>query len=355
MGKKKTQGKGDVDADDCSDQSRDHTSDLAERMKGVQLDEAPLTEVQKENLEALKKLDDERQEIQKKFDEELALLKAKYQKQYEPLYQSRLNTLMKKDGAADSEPVYGTPGLPNFWLRAIGNHRQIADMIEPQDLPVLAYLEDIAAEYLEENARRSFRLIFRFSENPYFDPTTLVKTYHVEAEGSSDVLASTESTEILWKPGKDVTKKNVTKKQKNKRTKAVRKITETVDCPSFFNFFKSHEIPNEEQLDKMEEEAVEELEVMVEADYQAGVILRDKIIPNAVRWYTGESEDSDGDYDEFDEDGEAMEDDDDDEGEDEDDDEEDEKPKRGGKAGSPKKGGKGAGSGEGKKEECKQQ
>ncbi len=90
-------------------------------------------------------------------------------------------------------------------------------MIEPQDLPVLAYLEDIAAEYLEENARRSFRLIFRFSENPYFDPTTLVKTYHVEAEGSSDVLASTESTEILWKPGKDVTKKNVTKKQKNKR------------------------------------------------------------------------------------------------------------------------------------------
>ncbi len=54
-------------------------------------------------------MQDERQEIQKKFDEELALLKAKYQKQYEPLYQSRLNTLMKKDGAADSEPVYGTP------------------------------------------------------------------------------------------------------------------------------------------------------------------------------------------------------------------------------------------------------
>jgi len=337
MGKKKPQNKV-VEEDEGSEPSLE-TGDIAERMKGIQLDETPLTPFQTENLEKLKKIDDERLDLYKHFEEEMNSLKAKYEKKYEPLYRQRHESLLQKDASLSEETQCGTPGVPNFWMKALGNHRQIADMIEPQDIPVLAHLEDITADYLDDKERRSFRLTVKFSENPFFEPTTLIKTYHVEADGSSDVLSRTESTEIQWKSGKDVTKKLVTKKQKNKRTKAVRKITETVDCPSFFNFFKSHEIPDESEIEKMPEEAVEELEVMVEADYQAGVIIKDKIIPNAVRWYTGEAEDSDGDYDnsEFEMDEEDGEDDDDFD-DDEDDDDEEEAPKTKGKGGSPSKG-----------------
>jgi len=68
---------------------------------------------------------------------------------------------------------------------------------------------------------------------------------------------------------------------------------------------------------------VEELEVIVEADYQAGCIIREKIIPRAVLWYTGEEVDSDDEEDSDDEFDDDDLDDDDHGDDDEDDDEED--------------------------------
>merc|ERR1712046_563547 len=132
-------------------------------------------------------------------------------------------------------------------------------------------------------------------------------------------LVRTEATEIEWKPGRDITKKVVTRKQKNKRTKQIRKLTETVSVPSFFNFFTKRDIPSEEELENMTEEQVEELEVLMEADYEAGVILRDKVIPHAVLWFTGEAVDSDMDMedDDFEEDDEEDEEEEEDEDEDE--------------------------------------
>ena len=42
---------------------------------------------------------------------------------------------------------------------------------------------------------------------------------------------------------------------------------------------------------------MEELEVVIEADYEAGCIIRDKILPRAVDWYTGDVVDSDMEMD----------------------------------------------------------
>merc|ERR1711959_587099 len=133
-------------------------------------------------------------------------------------------------------------------------------------------------------------------------------------------LVSTDSTEIRWKPGKDITKKTITRKQKNKRTKQIRKLTETVSVPSFFNFFSKKEIPTDEDLENMTEEHVEELEVLMEADYDAGVVLRDKVIPRALLYYTGEAVDSDMELDDDDVDEEEDEDEEDDDEEEEEED-----------------------------------
>lgn len=48
-----------------------------------------------------------------------------------------------------------------------------------------------------------------------------------------------DATEIKWKEGKDITKKTITKKQKNKKTGKQRTVEKIVDADSFFNFFKS--------------------------------------------------------------------------------------------------------------------
>lgn len=58
-----------------------------------------------------------------------------------------------------------------------------------------------------------------------------------------DYPFKTEGTVINWKEGKDLTKKEVKKKQKNKKSGQSRVINKIVDADSFFNLFKSSEVP----------------------------------------------------------------------------------------------------------------
>eukprot|EP00967_Tisochrysis_lutea_P075089 scaffold101039_cov21-Tisochrysis_lutea.AAC.1 len=66
---------------------------------------------------------------------------------------------------------------------------------------------------------------------------------------------------------------------------------------SFFNFFSPPDVPAED--DEMEEEQMEELQALIEADYevsgraQVGATIKEKLIPHAVHWYTGEAIDED--------------------------------------------------------------
>jgi len=93
----------------------------------------------------------------------------------------------------------------------------------------------------------------------------------------------------------------------------------------------------------------EETEALLAADFEIGHFFRDRIIPRAVLYFTGEAlEDEDDDYEEEeDEDG----DDEDDDDEDDDDDDDDEAPKKGKKG----EGRKGDVAKPGEQQECKQQ
>lgn len=283
-----------------------------------------LTAKEKEAVQKLKDLHHEHAQIETEFEKELRALKRKYQELYSPLYAKRTEMLTQGDIISDN----GTT-VPQFWLQAMKNHPMLADMIEENDEAVLAYLQDVSADNFstENSEKMGFSLTFTFAENPYFEPLNLVKTYHMELQPNEKdpALVSTEATEIDWKPGKDITKKVVTRKQKNKRTKQVRKLTETVSVPSFFNFFTKHDIPSDAELEQMNEDQIEELEVVMEADYEAGVILKDRLVPKAVVWYTGEAVDSEiedmddrdgGDDDDGEDELEEPEDEDEEEGED---------------------------------------
>ena len=84
---------------------------------------------------------------------------------------------------------------------------------------------------------------------------------------------------------------------------------------SFFNFFSPPQPPADE-----DEEVAPDIEERLELDYQLGEDIKEKLIPRAIDWFTGEALQFEELGDDMDE-GEFDDDEDEDEDEDEDDDE----------------------------------
>lgn len=104
-------------------------------------------------------------------------------------------------------------------------------------------------------------------------------------------------------------------------TKQTRVVKKTVPTESFFNFFDPPKAPKEE-----DEDAASDIEERLELDYQLGEDIKEKLIPRAIDWFTGEAlqfEELDDDLEEGDFEDEEDEED-DDLSEDRDDDEESE-------------------------------
>jgi len=262
-------------------------------------------------LASLKELNVRHKALEAEYDKEWRLLKLKYMKQYAPLYAQRREILIRVPdrGVPPGSEGLATPGVTNFWLNTFKSCAAVAELIKSQDEVVLKYLVDVRYSWLDDVEQSGFKLIFEFAKNPYFEPEILEKTFILRDEPDGEkVLSKTEGTVIQWKEGKDLTKKIVTRKQKNKRTKQIRTITETVVNDSFFSFFRSQEIPSDEEFASMEDDDINDLERLVETEFDAGVALRDKIIPRAVGWYLGEEHDEDEGSDDLDEDDDGDED-----------------------------------------------
>eukprot|EP00350_Pseudokeronopsis_sp_OXSARD2_P013675 CAMPEP_0170556912 /NCGR_PEP_ID=MMETSP0211-20121228/19052_1 /TAXON_ID=311385 /ORGANISM="Pseudokeronopsis sp., Strain OXSARD2" /LENGTH=238 /DNA_ID=CAMNT_0010867531 /DNA_START=372 /DNA_END=1091 /DNA_ORIENTATION=+ len=237
-------------------------------------------------------------------------------------------------------------GVHGFWFKAMLNHKTIGATIQEKDRPILMLLQDITCELHKEGF--GFDLVFKFEQNDYFSNEELRKQFVMTKQ---NVIEKCQGTDILWKEGRDVTKKKIKKKSKNK--KGPKTQTKTVDCESFFNFFKSYEMPDEEKLKapkdgEKEDNEEEEKDIgeKMDVDYDLGNDFKDQIIPLALEYYMEVIDEESDDE----EDGDP-----DDKGSDEsgDDDDEDKKPapkkKKGGKKGGNDKGGAGAGG----QQECK--
>lgn len=104
--------------------------------------------------------------------------------------------------------------------------------IKAKDESVLKHL--IKIEYASELL--SFYLDFTFEENDFFHNTKLRKSFKLK---DIEEPYTADGDIIEWKEGKDVTKKTVKKKEKNKKTGKIRTATKEIEDQSFFNFFKS--------------------------------------------------------------------------------------------------------------------
>jgi nucleosome assembly protein 1-like 1 len=198
-------------------------------------------------------------------------------------------------------------GVPEFWLTTFKNVDIIAEMIQEHDEPILKHLMEVEVKTSKDPML--FTFIFHFSPNEYFTNATLTKEYRLKCEPDPKEPFDFDGPEIIdckgckidWKPNKNVTVKLIKKKQKHKQKGATRFVTKEVKNDSFFNFFDPPVIPEGDE-DTLDEETRE----LLNADFEIGQILRDRILPRAVLYFTGEAQD-DEDYDE-DEDEEEEED-----------------------------------------------
>jgi len=252
----------------------------------------------------LKGVQKEHSKLEAQFQEEVLELEKKYFAKFTPQYQKRakiVNGLAEPteeeikageqtDEEKDEEPaeaegekaeeVTDVKGIPEFWLSAMKNQVSLAEMITDRDEGALKYLIDIRMEYLD---RPGFRLIFEFAANEYFTNKTITKTYYYQEEngyGGDFIYDHAEGDKIDWHPGKDLTVRIESKKQRNKNTKQTRVVKKTVPTESFFNFFAPPKPPADD------EEALSDIEERLELDYQLGEDIKEKLIPRAVDWFT---------------------------------------------------------------------
>lgn len=228
----------------------------------------------------------------------------------------------KKDETDDSS----ASGVSEFWLTVFKNVDLLAEMIQEHDQPILKHLIDLKVHFTKQDKatgeEMGFQLEFVFSENEFFTNSSLTKTYVMRAEPDEEDPFSFEGPEIIkckgcaidWNKGKNVTIKIIKKKQKHKGRGTTRTVTKTVQNDSFFNFFSPPEQPENEDE---ENEDDEDVEALLAADYEIGHFLRERIVPRAVLYFTGEAldedEDDEDDYDdEGDEEGDEEEDEDED-------------------------------------------
>merc|ERR1711874_207069 len=95
---------------------------------------------------------------------------------------------------------------------------------------------------------------------------------------------------IEWAKGKNVTRKSV--KQKGKGS--AKTVIKLVKADSFFNFF------NPPEVDENDKDVSEEDRATLVLDYDVGFSIKEKLIPRAVLYFTGEVFGDDSDYEDED-------------------------------------------------------
>jgi len=292
-------------------------------------------------IKALKKLQLEATKIEAKFYEEVHALECKYHKLYTPIYTRRgsitrgeheptdqeaewpsededdeeENKPEKKEETAEEKAAgEAVQGVPAFWLTILKNVEMLAEMVQDADEPVLETLTDVTVEFSKPEETMGFTLNFHFAKNEYFSNNLLTKKYLMRCEPEEEDPFSFEGPEIYkcsgssidWLAGKNLTVKQVKKKQKHKSKGSVRTVTKQVKADSFFNFFSPPAVPDDPTA-----EVDEDTQDLLTADFEIGHYIRERVVPRAVLFFTGEAlEDEESEDEDSDEDGDEDEEDD---------------------------------------------
>jgi nucleosome assembly protein 1-like 1 len=314
-----------------------HLGGLAGTSSGL-LEELP--PAVRRRIKSLKVLAFENAKLDAEMKKEMLVVEAKFDALRKPLFAKRSTIIAgsyeptdeecdwedeededEEEAPVEEEGAEAVAGVPNFWLTVFQNCQPIADTIEEQDVEILKHLENVT---IETDEGGNYLVTFTFAENEFFAGTVMTKKYnvsidmdpaHPDCHYDGPEYKQGEGCVVAWNLNMNPCVK-ITEKKQRKKTGAgkgqVRTVKKTEAVPSFFNFFTPPTMPDSADPDELSEELQEELF----RDFELGDVLKDRVIPHAVLWYTGEAMGSDDEMDEDDEDEDGMGEDDDEEEED---------------------------------------
>jgi len=209
------------------------------------------------DLNALQQLHDLYTHEQEIYFHERKELEKRFMQRCAPIFKRRADVIQGLEENQDK--------VADFWLTALSNNSIIRQHIDRDDIDILAHLVDIQTHDLDSCF--GFRLEFHFERNPYFENQILTKTYVVpNLFGTGDrILETTKGTKIKWLA-----------------------VPETT---SFFEFFDAPwmELMENNSPQDLEDHIFEELHEKVENDLRIGLEFHQKIVPDAVFWFTGDA------------------------------------------------------------------
>ncbi|KNH06403.1 NAP-domain-containing protein [Perkinsela sp. CCAP 1560/4] len=264
-------------------------------------------------VKTLQALQEKKNALHQGYYAELLKLQKKFESDCEPLLDRRREIIegkvepdneLVKSGFPEEHFQYvslvdgehtGQKGIPNFWLHAMTKVPLIHLYTSERDKEALSHLMDIRCVTSAQSPSAGFTLSFEFSENPFFSETVLTKEYIKKScvpNGLGEwYLADIKGSAITWKSNQvNLTVEEIRKKQRNKKTNEIRFTTIYQSCDSFFNFFATPKFPSSMRLveDATAEEEMEdeELEDMIDEDWDIGLSIKESVIPRAVDFFT---------------------------------------------------------------------
>ncbi|CAO2584014.1 Nucleosome assembly protein 1-like 4 [Lemmus lemmus] len=264
----------------------------------------------KRRINALKQLQVRCAHIEAKFYEEVHDLERKYAALYQPLFDKRREFITGDVEPTDAESAWHseneeedklagdmknkvviaekeaataeelTPkGIPEFWFTIFRNVDMLSELVQEYDEPILKHLQDIKVKFSDPGQPM---LDLSFHLYP--------RSWYTDGDRPVWMPCPCRCT-IDWKKGKNVTVKTIKKKQKHKGRGTVRTITKQVPNESFFNFFSPLKGGQGQLSD-------EDSEFTLASDFEIGHFFRERIVPRAVLYFTGEAIEDDDNFEE---------------------------------------------------------
>lgn len=127
--------------------------------------------------------------------------------------------------------------IDGYWSKCLSGSGMIKETMGKDDETLLKSIDNIFV--VDEEGTDNFTIHFTFAENEIIKNKELTKKFVLV----DSAPVKSESTPIEWVT-RNLTLKEVKKKQKNKKTGQQRVVTKTVKAKSFFNFFNSLDLTN---------------------------------------------------------------------------------------------------------------
>ncbi|XP_054726819.1 nucleosome assembly protein 1-like 1 [Anastrepha obliqua] len=226
-----------------------------------------LTEEENKAISELKKLYLETIKLDVELQKEIYNMEKSFEAKHTEIFEKRYKILddfrRKTHGVSSSEN-----NMSNFWLRVL--KASYTEFISKKDEEILMYLTDIRAKLYNEPIVK-FVIEFHFEPNAFFSNRILTKTYFLNCLPDVDDPLSYDGAEIYKCEGCKIDwKQSNSEKDKKAYT-------------SFFDFFNPPTLP-----DDTEDPNYCDINAILQNDFELGFYLKERVIPKAVMFFTGE-------------------------------------------------------------------